>query len=275
MQGLDTYIAIEVNGESVTLRQLIRFAKWGNEPNFITNAADAVLIRQAATASGIDVTDEEVQQAADNFRTKRDLYDEKRTDRWLARHYLSRLEWETVLEDEIIRVKLRDVLTTGKVEKYFAEQRLLFDAATISRLVVKDVNVAKELRAQIVEDDADFYTLARKYSIDSFTRPAGGYSGLVRRTDMEPTMEAAVFGAQPGKTVGPIKTYAGWQLVKVEAIHLASLNDSLRENIKSLLFEDWLTGQRQKAKISIPLFEHEADERTTGEQNETISSFAV
>ena len=257
MQSLDDFIAIEINRKSVSLRHLLRFAKGSDESRFIRNAIDAVLIRQAALEARIDVTDEEVQQAADRFRTQRDLYDEKRTDRWLARNYISHAEWETVLEDEIIRLKLRDVLTTGKVEKYFAEQRLSFDAATISRIVVKEENVAKELRAQIVEDDADFYSLARKHSIDLLTRPAGGYSGRVRRTEMEPTMEAAVFGTQPGRTVGPIKTYAGWELVKVEAIHLATLDDSLRETIKSLLFEDWLAGERLKAKIKIPLFEHE------------------
>jgi len=69
-------------------------------------------------------------------------------------------------------------------------------------------------------------------------------------------MEAAVFGAQPSQTVGPIKTYAGLELVKLEAIHLATLDDSHRETIKSLLFEDWLAGERVKAKISIPLFAH-------------------
>ena len=255
MRSLNEYIAVVISGECVTLRQLIRFAKWGNGPGFIARATDAVLIRQAALEAGIEVTDQEVQQAADAFRTKRDLYDEKRTDRWLARHYLSHSEWEIFLEDEIVRSKLRDQLTKHKVEKYFAEQRLSFDSATISRLVVKDENVAKELLAQIVEDDADFYSLARKYSIDSLTRPAGGYAGVVRRTEMESTMEAAVFGTIPGKTVGPIKTYAGWQLIKLEAVHPASLDDSLRENIKTLLFEDWLAGQRLKAKISIPLFE--------------------
>ena len=239
------------------MQQLLRFAKWSNESRFIRNAVDAVLIRQAALEASIEVTDEEVQQAADSFRTKRDLYDEKRTDRWLARHSLSKAEWEATLEDEIIRLKLRDVLTTGSIERYFAEQSLSFDTATISRIVVKDENVAKELRAQIVEDDADFYCLARKHSVDLSTRPAGGYSGVVRRTQMEPRLEAAVFGTQAGKTVGPIKTYAGWELVKVEAIHLAVLDESLRETIKSLLFEDWLAAERRKAKISIPLFEHD------------------
>ncbi|PWT88751.1 MAG: hypothetical protein C5B55_12585 [Blastocatellia bacterium] len=93
--------------------------------------------------------------------------------------------------------------------------------------------------------------------MDLSTRPAGGYSGLVRRTEMEPTMEAAVFGARPGQMVGPIKTYGGWQLAKIEALHLATLDDSLRDTIKSLLFEEWLSGERLKAKIRIPLFEHD------------------
>lgn len=255
MGSLGQYIALEINAESVSLQQLLRFAKSDNESRFVRNAADVMLIRQAALEAGISVTDEEVQQAADTFRTKRDLCDQKKTNRWLARHYLSQAEWETLLEDEIIRVKLRDVLTAGRVEKYFAEQRMSFDAATISRIVVKEENVARELRAQIVEDDADFYSLARNHSIDLSTRPAGGYCGLVRRSEMEPAMEAAVFGAQAGKTVGPIKGYSGWQLLKIEAVHLATLDDSLRETIKSLLFEEWLSAKRSKAKISIPLFE--------------------
>lgn len=255
MRDLDQYIAIEINGESVSLRQLLRFAKWGNESRFIRNASEAVLIRQAALVAGIAVTNEEIQQAADAFRAERELNDQKRTDRWLARHYLSCEEWEAALEDQVIRLKLRDHVVAGRVEKYFAEQRLSFDAATISRIVVKDENVARELRAQVVEDNADFYSLARKHSIDLSTRPAGGYAGLVRRSEMEPAMEAAVFGAQPGNTVGPVKSWSGWHLVKIEAIHLATLDDSLLETIKSLLFEEWLAAKRRSAKISIPLFE--------------------
>jgi hypothetical protein len=111
MRSLDDFIAIEINTESVSLRQLLRFAKWNNESRFIRNAVDSMLIRQAALKVNMEVTDEEIQQAADRFRTQRDLYDEKRTDRWLARHSLSQAEWEATLEDEIIRLKLRDVLT--------------------------------------------------------------------------------------------------------------------------------------------------------------------
>ena len=260
MTSLGEYIALEINGETISLQEVLRFAKWRGQWTFINEAADAALIRQAAVERGIKVSDEEFQQAADAFRVEHDLYDVEATEEWLAANYLSYAEWEALLADEIIRRKLREELTHGRVEKYFAEQRMSFDAATISRLVLKEEGVARELRAQIVEDGADFHTLAREYSTDLATRPAGGYSGVVRRPELDASIEAAVFGAQAGKTVGPIKTYDGWELVKIEALHPATLDEPMREAIMSVLFSEWLTNRRLKAKISIPLLDHKAEE---------------
>jgi len=256
MTSRNDYIALEVNGEQLSLRELLRFAKWSDQSRFLKSATDALLIRQAAMELGVQVSNEECQQAADRFRVERDLYTAEKTERWLALHHLSFPEWEALLEDEIIRLKLRNLVVSNQdVEKYFVEHRLAFDAASISRLVVRDECVARELRAQIVEDGADFYSLTRNYSIDLSSRPAGGYVGLMRRSEMEPTMESAIFGAKVGMTVGPVKTYSGWQLVKVEAQHLAILDDSMRETIKSLLFEEWLRVRRVKATVNVPLFE--------------------
>ena len=159
-----------------------------------------------------------------------------------------------LLEDQIIAHKLRDALTASRVEQHFAEQRLSFDSATISRLVSKEEGIARELRAQIVDDAADFHSLAREHSIDA-SRLAGGYVGQVRRSDLEAVVEAAIFSAKPGKVIGPIKTDDGWELIKVESLHPAVLDDSLREEIKSLLFREWLNERRRNTRISIPLLE--------------------
>lgn len=260
MTNSSRYIALEINGDSICLQQVLRFAKSCGQSTFINDAIDAALIRQEATKRNIRVSDEEFQLAADSFRTQRDLYSLEATEDWLASNCLSHAEWEAQIEDEIIRVKLCDVLTGGSVEKYFTEQRLSFDAATISRLVLKEEGVARELRAQIIEDGADFHALAREYSIDLATRPAGGYSGLVRRSEMVPVMEAAVFGAQPGQTIGPLKTSEGWALVKLEILRPATLDDAMRKTIKSILFSEWLRGQRLEARISIPLLDAQAEE---------------
>ena len=263
MANFSEYVALEVNGEEVSLSDLLRLAKLTGKLQFIEDAIDAALVQQAAAERGVTATDSELQQAADNFRIAHDLHTAEATERWLAERYLTFEVWELLVERDLARHKLRDALTDAKVEQHFVENRLSFDSAAVSRLVVSDEDVVRELRAQIVEDGADFHALARQYSIDAQTKLAGGYSGRVRRAEMEAAVESAVFGGQPGKIVGPIKTDDGWQLIKVESLHTAILDDSMRETIKSLLFDEWLMEQRRKAHISIPLleeFEEMADE---------------
>ena len=248
MPGLSEYIALEIDGESISLQDLLSVAKLRGFSEFVDQAAEIVLIRQEAVARKIAISDEEFQQAADDFRLARDLHDVEATEQWLAANHLSYVEWEGLLGDDILRQKLRQLLVAGKVEQHFAEHRLSFDAAAISRLVLKDEGVARELRAQIVEDGADFHSLARQYSIDATSRPAGGYVGVVPRAEMEAAVESAVFGAQPGKTRGPIKTMDGWELIRIESLHPATLDEAMRENITSLLFKEWLSDRRTQGQ---------------------------
>ena len=255
MVTLSDYVALEINGESISLADVLRFAKWQGLSPLIEQAAEIVLIRQAASERGITVADEEIQQAADNFRLDRELHDASITEEWLAANYLSFVEWEAKLENEVLRRKLSQSLTDGKVEQYFAEHRLSFDAAIISRLVLKDEDVARELRAQIVEDGVDFHIIAREHSIDATSRPLGGYVGLIERIEMEAELEAAVFGSEPGETVGPIKTTDGWELIKLEELHRGKLDEATHQKIESILFNAFLSESRLKAKIKLPLLE--------------------
>jgi putative peptide maturation system protein len=253
------YIALEVNGETVSLSDALTLAKLNGKLQFIRDAVDATLIRQAAAERELVASDDELQQAANDFRTARDLHDAGTTASWLEDNHLSQEEWESLLEESIIAAKLREALTAGRVDQHFAEQRYSFDAATLSLLVLAEEDLARELRAQIIEEGSDFHALARKHSIDEATKLVGGYAGSISRTDMEASVEAAVFGGQPGKIVGPLKTDAGWQLVKIESIDSATLDDTMRETIKSLLFDEWLSERRSKARIRVPLLEAEAE----------------
>lgn len=255
MIELSEFLALKVKDEEISLYDVLRIAKLTGHLQFIDDAVEATIIRQTALTQSIEVSDEELQQAADDFRSARELHDSEDTQGWLETHLLSYEDWELLLEDQVIAHKLREVLTAGRVEQRFAEQRLSLDAAAISRLVLKEEGIARELRAQIIEDGADFHALARQYSIDAATRPAGGYAGLVHRPELEAAVEAAVFGAQAGKIVGPLKTDDGWELIKLESLHPAVLDDSTREKIKSTLFSEWLSERRLNMSISIPLLE--------------------
>src|SRR5689334_13868278 len=203
MATWDQYTALNVNGEELSLEDLLRRAKWRDQLASVFAASEAALIRQTAAGHGIEVTDEELQQAANDFRATRELYSGADLRRWLADRYLSLGDWELMLEDETLTRKLRAHLTDKQVDQYFAENKLSFDAATISHLVTAEQDIAKEMRTQIVDEHADFHKLARRYSIDEATRPMSGYLGRVRRRELDPISGAAVFGAEAGKVVGP------------------------------------------------------------------------
>ena len=252
------HIVLEVEGEAVSLAEVLRLAKFSGKLQFLQDAIDAALIRQAAEQQGIEVSGDELQQGADEFRASRELHNAETTEKWLAAHHLTYEDWELMLEQEIVMRKLRDKLTVGSVEQHFAEQRLSFDLAEVSRIIAPNEDLARELRAQIVDDSVDFHALARRYSTDEATRPAGGYAGLMQRTEMEAAVESAIFGASPGKLVGPFKTDEGWSLFKVEAIHPATLDKATREAIKSRIFGEWLSERRRKASVSAPLLEESA-----------------
>ncbi|HEX8073073.1 MAG TPA: peptidylprolyl isomerase [Pyrinomonadaceae bacterium] len=246
-------VALEVNGEQIDLAAVLRPAKVAGRLQFIQDALDAALVRQAAARRDIEPTDEELQAAADEFRTARELYDAAATEAWLAGHFLSYEDWEAWLEQDVRTRKLREALTADKVEQHFAVNRLSFDTATISELLAGDEDVARELRLQITDDGADFHALARQHSRAAATRPAGGYVGAVRRADLAADAEAAVFGAKAGALVGPFKDERGWVLFKVEAVQRGALDDATREQIKTQLFQEWLAEQRRKARVTYTL----------------------
>lgn len=249
-------IALTVNDEGVSLEDVLRLAKWRSQLEFIQSATDAALIRQAAADQSIEVSDEELQQAANDFRIAHDLHNAQSTKDWLHAKRLTFADWEQMLEDDTLARKMRDRVTEGKIEQHFAENRLSFDAAIVSQIVVAGEDIARELRLQITEEGADFHKLAREHSTDPATKAAGGYFGAMRRTNLDAQAEAALFGAaRETKITNPVKTDEGWRLFKIESLQPATLDDDTREAIKSQLFEEWLAERRRKARIHVPLLE--------------------
>jgi parvulin-like peptidyl-prolyl isomerase len=240
-------VAIEVNGEEISLHDLLAAAKFRGRMDFVAQAVDAALIRAAAACLRVEVSDAELQAEADNFRASRELYEAQKTEAWLAAQHLSQEDWELQLEGEILRRKLRQALCAGKVEQHFAENKRAWEAATVLQIVVADENIARELRAQIVEDEADFSDLARQYSVEDAP------PRCFRRQDLDPALAAAIFGVQAGEIAGPVRSDRGWRLVLVEAFHPAKLDEQTRDEIEEELFAEWLAVERAKGDIRTPI----------------------
>jgi len=253
MANIGDYEALTVDGEPVSLRDLIAAAKYAGKTEFVELAVEAALLRRAARELDIEATAEDLQEAANTFRKARGLYNAQEAQAWLTAHHLSMEEWQAGLEFDVLTRKVREAVTEKKIEPHFAQHLLSFEHVTLSQILVKDEHLARELLAQVAEEDADFHALARRYSTDAATRPAGGYLGIVRRGELPAAVQAAVFGARPGETAGPFETREGWQIVRVESVRPAVLDEETREEIRRALFAEWRARVRENARVGAPL----------------------
>jgi peptidyl-prolyl cis-trans isomerase D len=87
----------------------------------------------------------------------------------------------------------------------------------------------------------DFGKLASEFSEDSGSKINNGDLGFFAKGMMTPAFEAAAFGAEVGKVIGPIKTPFGFHLIKVNEVKDAEPADFEKSKLqiaKSFVQED-------------------------------------
>ncbi len=253
MADLKDIAAATINGKDISLHEILYYLKIDDKMDFLWDTVNSILISQAAEREGITASDEELQRALDTFRQDKGLHKKLEMEDWLKQKNMTLEDLETHLERSIVADKLKEKITAGKVDQFFAENRLSFDTAKISHILVEKEGIAHELFSQIAEEEVEFSVLARKYSIDSDSKDAGGYIGFVNRRAISSAMESAVFGAGDGDVVGPVKTDTGYHIIRVEKIQIGELDDNTRKAIKDELFASWLEEETRNARIDLKL----------------------
>lgn len=256
MTALDQIPALRIRGETISLASVLRTLGHTGKTTFLIEAARELLMERAARERGLTVSDEELQTAADQFRATWNLHGAEETRAWLAARNWDVSDLEHHLELQILRDGLMDLIATPeRVEQHFANYQRNRDKARLAHILVEDQSLAEELAAQIHDEDADFAALARKFSMDEATAHIGGELGLIDRTSLSPSIEAAVFAATDGDIVGPAEGPRGFHLVRIHALVMGQLDASAADAIRTELFKQWLDKELQNASVSCPLFE--------------------
>ncbi len=253
--NLSTISALKVNGEVSCLDEILRLARLTNSFTAVQQRVEQLIILQAAREMGISISDEELQQAIDAFRESRGLLQAEATFQWMKSLHIRQDDLEQMVEAVATAAKIRSAIPVDRVEKYFNENRISYDTASISVMQLAEEGEALELLQQIREENADFNSLAREYSLDDSTRLAGGYFGNVHRQALDPEIEALVFGAPAGEVVGPFRNRQGCQLIKIEKQNPACLDEACTDAIRNILYRDWFEQQCRQASVEIPLWE--------------------
>ncbi|MBW2060995.1 MAG: peptidylprolyl isomerase [Deltaproteobacteria bacterium] len=227
--------------DAVTPEEVIKFLSLTRQsgPLFREIIKNKEVIKKAEELN-LEVSDEQLQDFSDNFRKICGLYTVEETIDFFENNGLTEDDFEAFCEASLLTTAVKEHLAPkSKIEEYFVNHRSELDLARISSIMVKDENLANEIVLQVTEEDEDFHALARRHSLDEKTKYAGGYLGYVSRDMLWPEMAAKAFNAAEGDLVGPFPIEDFFQLILIEELRKAELNEELREVIKQRIFDEW------------------------------------
>ena len=239
---------VTVNERPVSVRQALNWSALFDVPSVLGFTVEQVALAREAETRGFEATPEEVRELFNELRYMKRLESGDALRQWMSDHHLDIGNIQSGCELAVKRRKLRDSISADEIAGYYAENRPHYERVEIYRICVPAEDTAREIYAQIVDEDESFSLLAIEQSSDAETAKRGGYVGEVSRTDVPGEVEAAVFGAQPGDVVGPVKTELGWQVLLVHAARTIPL-EAVSGEIRETLFREMIDRAIKRAKI--------------------------
>lgn len=231
---------------SLTHLDLLQQIKYRYQlPEVIRAARQHQALLKAAETHGLIVSTEDLQQSADRLRIKHELLSAKDTLSWLERYHFSIEDFENLAYITLIRSKLSDLLFSDQVTTHFINHQLEYVRSTIYEIKLSQHELAMELFYALQEHETDFLAVLHQYSPMPEARS-------VRRRDLPPELSAIVFAADPPTLLPPIRTPKASHLIYVAAIVSAELNDDLRSQIQTELFDRWLVEQGELLTVTLP-----------------------
>lgn len=208
-----------------------------------------------ARRAGLSVNDQELQQAADNFRLKNGMASAEQTQQWFQREAISPDDFAAGLERDLLVEKLRRAIADPRLEEVFNQNTARFARVRLKRILVATEADAQQAIDDITNNRASFEDVARQRSLDLVTRNTGGEAGIVRRMDLQQQLGDAIFGAEAGKLVGPVQAGQGVLVFRVDEFLPAELDEGIRNGLRKEIFDAWLRQELSRSPIQFPLLE--------------------
>lgn len=139
--------------------------------------------------------------------------------------------WDQIRQQKWIESNYQD-----KVEPYFLQRRADLEQVVYGMIRLRNQGAAEELFLRLIDDEADFGTLARSHSLgeERFTR---GLVGPMLISQPHPTIRAVLDKLTVGEVHPPFRVDTWVLLVQMEHRQPASLNDATRLQLHNELFQ--------------------------------------
>ena len=178
-------------------------------------------------------------QINEDFCRKNNIEDEENLIRFLSLQAITLEDHIKNLEnsEKIKSIALKEFSKNAETE--FINSKTLLDQYTYSLITVKESDLAHELYLQLDSEEADFSSLAKKYSLEANTNKMG-IIGPQSLGSVHPVLKEKLLTAKKGELLNPFLIDKWWVIVRLEEKIEAKLDDLLRQKITLSLFDKWV-----------------------------------
>ena len=202
-------------------------------------------IEREAKDQGIKVTDAEVKKTFDEQK-KQSFPKEADYQKFIKQSGQTQEDILQRVKLDLLSNKIRDKVVKGKdnvsdkaIADFYNKNKARFAQPEKRDLrVVLTKGKADAEKAQAALDSGQSWTsVAKKYSIDDTSKASGGKLPAQAKGTLDQELDKAVFGADKGELVGPVKTQYGYYVFSVTGITEASQQTlaEAKETIKQTL----------------------------------------
>lgn len=235
-----TAVAV-VNGTEITESEFVNTLK----QRYGDATLEEMIRRDILLKAGedIELTDEEIQEELDKFRTNLGVQDDEELLNVLRSQFnIEADSLDTFTEEYIIPPLILQHLASADVEvteeakqAYYEENSDQFsEQVEASHILVEDEETAQEVLDKL-EAGEDFAALAQEYSIDG-SAANGGELGYFGKGRMVAPFEEVAFSLEVGEISEPVESDYGFHIIKVTG-QKASYED-FADDIEQLLIQE-------------------------------------
>jgi foldase protein PrsA len=216
---------------------------------------EAEFEQHARSQFGIVIGDEQVQRQLHQLRARTSTGSETLFKRALAQQGLTealvgaRIRRQLLGEAVFARLSADASVSDDDVERYYTSHRLGYERPAtrrVSHILVTTRRQADELERKL-RNGADFAGLAKRYSIDTATAPAGGVlAGGITKGQSLPEFDRVAFALKTNAISAPVRTENGWHIIEATSDVTPGTTTPLVE-VRPTIEAALLTTKRQDA----------------------------
>ncbi len=202
-------------------------------------------IEGEAEEMGIKVTDAEVKKSFDQQK-KQSFPKDEDYQKFLKDYGQTEQDVMQRVKLDLLSNKIRDKVIKGKdkvtdaqIEDFYNKNKERFaqpERRDLRIVLTKGQAKADQAKAAL-ESGESWKSVAKQYSIDEASKAQGGKLPAQAEGTLEKALDEAVFKAQKGQTVGPVKTQFGYYVFEVDKVDKASQQslEQAKETIRQTL----------------------------------------